>query len=161
MQNSGHNYINILKESLDKKIKLLDDILEQNKLQEDIFRKEEIDFDSFNETVETKEKCIRELELLDRGFQNIYDRVKETLTADKETYKQDIKEMQDKIRIITEKSMDIQSGEARNKEAFQKSITESRKNIRSVKTANKVAANYYQSMNKLNVVDAQFLDTKK
>ncbi len=161
MENSEHNYIGILKESLEKKIKLLDDILEQNKLQENLLREEEIDFDSFNETVEAKEKCINKLDILDKGFQTVFDRVKEVLAADKETYKQDIIELQEKIKIITEKSMDIQSGEARNKEAFQKNITESRKNIRSVKTANKVASNYYQSMNKLNVVDSQFLDTKK
>lgn len=161
MQNSRHNYIDILKESLDKKINILDELLEQNRLQESMLRKTEIDFDSFNETVETKEKCIRELEALDKGFQTVFDRVKEALTADKETYKQDIKELQEKIKTITEKSMDIQSGEARNKEAFQKNITESRKNIRSVKNANKVASSYYQSMNKLNVVDSQFLDTKK
>lgn len=161
MQNIEHNYIGILKESLDKKIKILDDILEQNRCQEKILHEPEIDFDGFNETVATKEKCINELEILDKGFQTVFDRVKETLNADKETYRQDIKELQEKIKTITEKSMDIQSGEARNKEAFQKTITESRKNIRSVKTANKVAANYYQSMNKLNVVDSQFLDTKK
>ncbi len=161
MQNSEQNYLVILKESLDKKIRLLEDILEQNKLQENILHEPEIDFDRFNDTVDVKEKCIKELEVLDRGFQTIYDRVKEALNEDKEAYRQDIKELQEKIKTITEKSMDIQSGEARNKEAFQKSITESRKNIRSVKTANKVASNYYQSMNKLNVVDSQFLDTKK
>ncbi len=161
MQNSEQNYLVILKESLDKKIRLLEDILEQNKLQENILHEPEIDFDRFNDTVHVKEKCIKELEVLDRGFQTIYDRVKEALNEDKEAYRQDIKELQEKIKTITEKSMDIQSGEARNKEAFQKSITESRKNIRSVKTANKVASNYYQSMNKLNVVDSQFLDTKK
>lgn len=161
MQNIEHNYIGILKESLDKKIKILDDILEQNRRQEKILCEPEIDFDGFNETIAAKEKCINELEVLDKGFQTVFDRVKETLDADKETYRQDIKELQEKIKTITEKSMDIQSGEVRNKETFQKNITESRKNIRSVKTANKVAANYYQSMNKLNVVDSQFLDTKK
>lgn len=141
MQNSEQNYLVILKESLDKKIRLLEDILEQNKLQENILHEPEIDFDRFNDTVDVKEKCIKELEVLDRGFQTIYDRVKEALNEDKEAYRQDIKELQEKIKTITEKSMDIQSGEARNKEAFQKSITESRKNIRSVKTANKVASN--------------------
>lgn len=161
MQNIEHNYIGILKESLDKKIKILDDILEQNRRQEKILREPEIDFDGFNETIAAKEKCIKELEVLDKGFQTVFDRVKEALSADKETYRQDIKELQERIKTITEKSMDIQSGEVRNKETFQKNITESRKNIRSVKTANKVAANYYQSMNKLNVVDSQFLDTKK
>ena len=161
MQNSEHNYIGILKESLDKKIKLLDDILEQNRLQENILHEPEIDFDSFNDTIDAKEKCINELDVLDKGFQTVYDRVKNVLAAEKETYRQDINELQEKIKTITEKSMDIQSGEVRNKEAFQKNIAESRKNIRSVKNANKVASNYYQSMNKLNVVDSQFLDTKK
>ena len=161
MQNSRHDYIGILRESLEKKIKVLDDILEQNRLQENILREEEIDFERFNETIEAKEKCINDLAMLDKGFQTVFDRVKDVLAADKDLYKQDIKELQEKIKIITEKSMDIQSGEARNKEAFQKNAAESHRNIRSVKTANKVASNYYQNMNKLNVVDSQFLDTKK
>ncbi len=160
MQNNEHNYIGILKESLDKKLKVLDGILEQNRIQEQILHKDEIDFDSFNETVEVKEKYINELEVLDKGFQSVYDRVKEELNNHKDIYKQDIVKLQEKIKEITEKSMDIQSGEARNKEVFQKKMVESRKNIRSVKNANKVAASYYQSMNKLNVVDSQFLDTK-
>ena len=157
MQNNEHNYIGILKESLDKKLKVLDGILEQNRIQEQILHKDEIDFDSFNETVEVKEKYINELEVLDKGFQSVYDRVKEELNNHKDIYKQDIVKLQEKIKEITEKSMDIQSGEARNKEVFQKKMVESRKNIRSVKNANKVAASYYQSMNKLNVVDSQFL----
>lgn len=161
MQNNKQDYIGILKESLDRKIKVLDDILEQNKLQENVLHEPEIDFDRFNETVEAKDKCINELDALDKGFQAVFDRVKESLNENREAYRQDIIELQEKIKTITEKSMDIQTGEARNKESFQKNIAESRKNIRSVKTANKVASSYYQSMNKLNVVDSQFLDTKK
>lgn len=162
MQNkkTEHNYIEILKESLDKKLLVLDAIIAFNREQEKIMKSDDFDYVRFNATIAGKDDCIEEIQELDRGFQSVYDRIKELFSANKEAYSEDIRMLQDKIRAITDKSMDIQSQEARNKETFQTRVVSSRKEIKTAKTANKVAANYYQSMNKLNVVGSQFLDTK-
>lgn len=162
MQNkkTEHNYIEILKESLDKKLRILDEIITLNKEQEKILRDNELDYDKFNAVIEDKEKCIKEIQRLDEGFQSVYDRVKEMLSHNKETFSNDIRILQEKIKEVTDKSMDIQSQEARNKETFQSKVVSSRKEIKTAKAANKVAANYYQSMHKLNAVGSQFLDTK-
>lgn len=163
MQNkmTEHTYINIMKESLDKKLRVLDDIIEANREQEMILWADETDYEKLDKTIEKKGACIDEIKGLDKGFQSLYDRVKQELSGNKELFEDDIREMQDKIRLITEKTMDIQAQEARNKEAFQGKVHYSKKEIKTAKTANKVAASYYQNMNKLNVVDSQFLDTKK
>lgn len=163
MQNkrTEHNYIDILKDSLDKKLRILDRIIQLNAEQESVLKSDTVDYDRFDATIEDKEECINELQSLDAGFQSVYDRVKEMLLKNKDVFRDDICLMQEKIREITEKSMDIQSQEARNKEAFQNRVVSSKKEIKTAKTANKVASSYYQSMNRLNVVESQFLDTKK
>ena len=155
------NYLDILRDALEKKIEVLDKIMEQNKLQEEILSADEVDFDAFEKTVDEKAGCIEKLNKLDNGFQMTYDRIKEELTEHKDAHREEIKKLQELIQQITEKSMNIQAGEKRNKETFQQKISFSRKNMLSLKTANRVAANYYQNMNKLNVIDSQFLDTKK
>lgn len=150
-----------MNESLDKKIQILDEIIDINKNQEAVLKAEDINYDDFERAIALKEKYIDELNRLDSGFQAVYDRIKESLNENRHMYAEEIRLMQGKIRLITEKSMDIQSQEARNKEVFQGKIHYAKKEIKTAKTANKVAANYYQSMNRLNVVDSQFLDTKK
>ncbi len=163
MQDNGtkQSYIKIMNESLDKKIRVLDDIIEATKSQESILKAEEIDFEAFDKTIELKEKYIKEIQTLDRGFQSVYDRIKEELQENRQMYTYEIQSMKDKIRLITEKTMDIQSKESRNKESFQGKVSTVRKQAKTAKTANKVASSYYKSMTGLNVVNSQFLDTKK
>lgn len=150
-----------MKESLDKKMELLDKIIVQNHLQEELLKAEEMDYDAFDETVERKTEYIDSINSLDRGFQAVYDRINILLKENKGEYAADIKAMQDKIKQITDKSVDIRAQEARNKDAFQERVRFTKKAIKVSKDANRVAADYYQSMNKLNVVESQFLDTKK
>lgn len=163
MQNkkTEHNYIEILSDSLVKKINVLDKIIEINLVQRDIFKSDELDYDAFDKTIEDKDSCIKEINNLDRGFEAVYERLQVVLSQNKEQYAKEIKDMQLKIKEITDKSVSIQVQEARNKEAFQEKVKYVKKEIKVAKTANKVAQSYYQSMNKINMVDAQFLDTKK
>lgn len=162
MPNSDNfNYIKVLDESLNKKISILKSIQEVNAVQSKLLSESELDYDKFDATVDEKAGYIDEIESLDKGFQSVYDRISEALVKDKALYSAQIKAMQEKIRLITDMSMDIQSSEARNKEAFGSRVVTARKSMKSAKTANRVAADYYQSMSGLNVVDSQFLDTKK
>lgn len=163
MQNkkTEHNYIEILSDSLVKKINILDKIIEINLVQQDILKLEELDYDAFDKTIEDKDVCIREINNLDKGFMAVYERLKVILSENKQQYAKEIKDIQLKIKEITDKSVSIQVQEARNKEAFQEKVKFIKKEIKVSKTASKVAESYYQSMNKINMVDAQFLDTKK
>ncbi len=161
MQSKELNYLQILDESLDKKIEILRSIEDINKRQSDLLSAAGIDYDAFDATVEEKAVCIENINNLDNGFQSVFDRVKDMLQAHKEQYIDRIRTMQEKIKQIMALSMDIQAQESRNKAAFQEKVRTSKKEIKTAKTANKVAANYYHSMNGLNMVSSQFLDTKK
>ena len=154
------DYITILIESLDKKIKTLDKIIELNIKQYDSVNGDSIDDDAFNDSVIEKEKCINVIEELDSGFDMVYNHVREELMNNKDKYSEEIEILRKKIAEITEKSMEVQLGEKRNEQAVMKALTNERKNIRQSKVTTKAASDYYKNMNKINYVDPQFLDRK-
>ena len=163
MQNEINNkdYLGILIQSLNKKIVVLDKILVENAKQSEIIAAEKFDFDKFDEVYAEKENLINELKLLDSGFEKVYNRVKEILDVDRELYKNEIKAMQDLIRIIISKAADVEVSEKRNHEAMTAKNVMLKKQVKTVKLTNKAAAEYYQTMNKLKVVEPQFMDKKK
>ncbi len=70
----------------------------------------------FDETVEAKSACIDQLNQLDSGFEKLYAQVAEELDQNREDYAKEIRDMQQCIRRVTDKSVKIQAQEARNKE---------------------------------------------
>lgn len=154
-------YVDIMIQSLNKKIQVLDKIIEKNQLQKEILENPEGKVDEFDQVVEDKSALIEQLEQLDSGFDKLYDRVKEVLKTDKEAYVDKIGQMQDAIRIITEKSMDIQAQESRNKDLMVQKVAFVKNTAKKVRTNKKAVSQYYQTMMQLNYVDPQFLDNKK
>ena len=98
---------------------------------------------------------------MDDGFEQVYNRVKSILADEKEAYREEIKQMQGLIREITDKSATVQAQEQRNRELAVKKFSSVKKNIRKVRTSNKVANQYYKNMAKTNVVDSHFVDKKE
>ena len=50
----GNDYVNVMIQSLQKKVKVLDEIIEKNKEQQQILEQEELDGDAFEQNVEEK-----------------------------------------------------------------------------------------------------------
>lgn len=163
MQNeiSNKDYLNVLIQSLNKKVLVLDKILVENVKQSEIIAEEKFDFDKFDEVYAEKENLIKELKLLDSGFEKVYNRVKEILDVDKELYTNEIRTMQELIRTIISKAADVEVSEKRNHEAMMAKNVMLKKQVKTVKLTNRAAAEYYQTMNKLKVVEPQFMDKKK
>lgn len=154
-------YIQILTESLQKKYRILQEIEQMNKEQNDIMMQEDIDMAAWEHLVDEKAACIDELDVLDEGFETLYKQVKEELSKHQQDYADEIREMKECISRIVAKNMDIQVQEARNKELAQRAFCTLKKQNRVRKQSNRVANIYDTSMKKLNVIDAQFLDRKK
>lgn len=154
-------YVQIMIDSLKKKTDILNRIVSLNQEQKVLIQAEVLDLKAFDDIVEKKGKCIDTLTNLDSGFQKLYDRVKEALEGKRDTYKPQIKEMQDLIAGIMQLSMSIQAEEERNKDAVKAHFTKLKKEVYQIKNSQKIAQNYYNNMNKLNFVDPQFLDKKK
>lgn len=153
-------YIAVLIQSLEKKSELLDKIIAKNKEQKYLFEDEGSDPDRLEENMQEKSGFIDQLNELDEGFQQIYDRIKSALQKDKESYKEEIRIMQGLITEITEKSTTVQAQEQRNRALAEKRFASVKKGIRKARTSNQAASRYYKNMANLNVVESQFLDEK-
>jgi hypothetical protein len=120
-------------------------------------------WEDFDENANCKMQLIEEIDKLDEGFEDLFDRVKEQLDAPggKEKYAAEILRMQELIRRITEMSASIQAQEARNKTLVEQYFQQSRERIRKGRTSSKAAMDYYKSMSQTSFTQPHFLDNKK
>ncbi len=158
----GREYITALKESLEKKLKVLDEIYRISGLQQDLMAQENPDYEVFDRYVDDKDICLEKLEFLDEGFDITYNRVKEELEQNKAAYASEIRAMQDLIRKISERSVSIQAMEERNRRSVEEHFARDRRQARDTKRSVSVAMNYYRSMNGMVGTDTSAkLDSKK
>ena len=155
------NYLMIMIQSLKKKIEVLDCIIDADERQKIGLEDPSLDPDDFDKIVEEKSRYIEHLNLLDQGFDKLFERVKEQLNNNREFYKNEIKEMQTLITTVTEKSNKIQVQEARNKDLMTQKFAKVHKQARDVRASQQAVNQYYQNMKKINYIDPQFMDNKK
>lgn len=155
------NYLSILRDSLIKKLQLLDGIEEKSLQQAEFMKSNAVDLDTIEKNMDDKVRMIEEIDSLDDGFESLYQRIKEELNETKDNYKEIIEEIKALITKVTEKSASIQAIEARNKIQMDLYIVSQKKEIQSKRSAMTVARDYYQNMNKTKHVTPQFLDRKK
>lgn len=151
----------ILLQSLEKKNELLDRMILQNSVQEEILKQDQFDMDAFDEAIDKQSSYVEQLDKLDQGFESVYDRVREELLENRERYREEIRRMQEQIQQITDKIVTLNAGNMRNKMLAENQFKKKRQEIGNGASKNKVAQNYYRSMNNLNYVSPQFYDNKK
>ncbi len=156
-------YLELLEESLVKKIGVLDRIGEFNLKQRELFTTytESPDFDKFDSYIEEKDKLISELNSLDDGFEALYERVAETLKADKAGNATKIKRLQDLIREVTDKSSALQAQESENKDLIEKYFNSIKGGIGKGRTSLNAAYSYMQTQRGLSEVESLYMDSKK
>ena len=154
-------YVDIMIQSLNKKLQVLDRIAELNLIQKEQLEDSLSQVEEFDKIVEEKAKLIEQMEQLDSGFEKLFARVQEELNENKEAYAEAIKTMQNAIRSITDKSMEIQAQEARNRDLMVRKFAYVKESAKSVRTNSKIATQYYRNMMNLNYIDPQFMDNKK
>lgn len=155
------SYLQILHDSLDKKLELLIRIEEKSLEQAAMLKNPEVDLDAVDTNMDEKAELIKEVLSLDNGFESIYEKIREQLIADKENYKDEIKTLKVLIEKVTERSTSIQAVEARNKAQMEMFFNTQKKGLQSKRNAMSVARDYYQNMNNVKHVTPQFLDRKK
>ena len=82
------------------------------------------------------------------------------LDSNRARYIDEIKLMKELVSEITGLSARIQSEEIRNKELAQRQFGKLRKDVKSARHNERMAANYYKSMSQIDT-EPQFLDKKK
>lgn len=154
------NSLTLLSESLDQKISVLEDIQAYNQKQEKALTEQTPDLDSFDAALEEKEELIQRVEKLDEGFETLYAQVKEELNENRAVHADRIRELQEKIRRITDMSVAIQAEETRNKKLMEEYFAKAKAGIRQSRQSSKAAYDYYRNMSGANFSSPQYMDSK-
>ena len=139
-------YISILQDSLVRKLDIIKEIRKVTTEQSALLEAKEVDADKFNDTLDKKENLIKEMQEIDKGFQSLYDKIGKALGNNASLYKNQILEMQNYIRAITDIGVEIQGVEQKNKVKFNHFLMTSRNEIKEFKKSNKTANSYYRNM---------------
>ena len=156
-----NNSLSVLEASLRKKLVVLDEIQVYNDKQYECFSAEEVDMEGFDAAIEEKGRLIEELTKLDEGFETLYANISKQLEQDKAKYAPQIKTLQELVRQVTEKSVSVQAGEARNKALVEKYFAKEKNHIKEGRVSSKAAYGYYQNLNKAALEDSRGFDLKK
>ena len=159
-----NSYVNLLIESLEDKIKVLDEIIETDAEQEKILKEPEVDLDELKNNQEKIGELAAKLDKLNDGFESIYAKVRKELQENKDLYRDEIKRMQELITLITDRSVKIEAEQSRNKASAGKFFKDKRKELSDRKSAVQKINLYANQMHNIiprGQAEAAFLDKKK
>ena len=154
-------YLSIMLQSLKKKEQVLNEIIRLDDLQKNQLTNAESEVSDFDKTVEAKSACIKQLEQLDSGFEKLYAEVAEELQQNKEQYADQIRQLQEYIRIVTDKSVEIQAQEARNKDLMMRKFSAVKRHAHDVRANSRAITGYYKTMKQSAYMDPFYMDGKK
>ncbi|MBQ9301609.1 flagellar protein FliT [Butyrivibrio sp.] len=153
--------MDMLEESLLKKIEVMKKIEEENEKQKNLLSNpDEVDEVAFDKILDDKGELIDQLLKLDDGFQTLFNRVKEEVGQNKDSFKEQIKRMQELIQEITGRSASIEATEHRNKKLAEEYFSAARQKMNFSRQTSAAAFNYYRTMNNFKDIPPQFLDNK-
>ena len=143
---SEKNYVQILEESLEKRIDVLRQLQVLCQEQADILQDDASTPEAFEENIDQKGHLIAHLERLDQGFEQLFAKVEQTLEADRDQYADAIRHMQEMIREITQRSSNLQVLEKQNSELAKAKFSQIRTQTKEIRQSRKVVNSYYQNI---------------
>ncbi len=156
------DYVVMLRESLEKKADVLRILDIRNKEQEAILKDPNSTPDDLEKNMNLKSELIERIVMLDDGFEQLFKRVKAIIEADRDSYADEIKLMQELIKKVTALTADVEAGEYRNKEYAKTRFADVKKEAREIKKSSDVVSTYYKHMmSPQTTADPAFLDKKK
>lgn len=155
------DYIHIMIESLEKKREVLGRIIEANEQQKVMLQDPNLSPEEFEQNMTNKSELVDQLNLLDDGFENLFERVRGVLSEQKEAYASEIHRMQALIKEITEQTNTIQTQEIRNRDQVTYKFADVREQVKGVRNSQKVVKQYYQNMMNGRNAESLVVDNKK
>lgn len=156
------DYVVMLRESLEKKADVLRVLNIRNKEQEAILKDPNSTPDDLEKNMNMKSELIERIVMLDDGFEQLFNRVKAIIEADRDTYADEIRLMQELIKKVTALTADVEASEYRNKEYAKTRFANVKKEVREIKKSSDVVSSYYKHMmSPRTTADPAFLDKKK
>lgn len=154
-------YLETLGVSLEQKEKVLQELTALTEQQGRVLTVDPLDMDAFEELLRKKQKQIDQLQKLDAGFEQIYQRVREELQGHPGQYKEVVLGLQAQISRLTDMGVLLEVQERRNKEQLENVLAVSRSRIRNYKVSNQAASQYYKNMANRHQGESYFVDKKK
>ena len=155
------NYLELMKDSLVKKGKILTTILELTKEQEQLLGSEYFDDEAFDALITEKSILIEEINKLDEGFELTYKRIEDKIKAKPSHYRESIEKLQEIIRTLVDKGVEVETLERRNQIKFDMNISKSKEKIRSYNLNSNAVTKYYSNMSGNIGEGTYFVDKKK
>ncbi|MBR4083466.1 MAG: flagellar export chaperone FlgN [Lachnospiraceae bacterium] len=154
-------YLDVLEESLYKKLGVLEKVQAYNEKQYKCFSAEQVDIEGFDEAIEEKGKLIEEINQLDEGFEILYANLAKELENNREQYAPQIMKLKGLIKQVTEKSVLIQAQESRNKALIETYFAKEKSQIKEGRKNSQAAYGYYKNLNKAILEDSHAFDLKQ
>ncbi len=154
-------YLDMLQDSLKKKLDILNRIMRYQKEESDMLQSEGMQMEAFDKSIHEKVVLAESIDSLDDGFEQVYDRIREEMIRNKERYAGSIRAMQNMIAEISEKNILIQAEENRLRLEVDNFAKRESALLRQKRDNGKAARSYFNNMKKLNYVGSQFMDKKK
>lgn len=158
--NFKKTYIQLLIDSLGKKYEIMNELMQITARQQNIINSESFDEDEFMKTISLKEELINELSELDKGFDLVYDRVRDELKDNGPMYKDEITSLKDLVTKVTDLSIRLQALERSNKTGLEALLSRKRRDIGKARLSNETVANYYKAMSGKPGSQSYFYDKK-
>ncbi len=154
-------YITMLKQALQQKQLVLDELLVLTEEQERLFIASELEEAKFDELVKGKKMLIQRLEELDHGFEQVYQRIGDEIRNNKYQYQNDVEELQRMITGITDRTMKLRAIEQHNYIKFQNLLKAKRTEIKAGRKSSQMVSNYYKNAAVGPEAQSFFYDKKK
>lgn len=155
------NYLELMKDSLIKKDKVLSAVIELTKGQETLLGEAEFDAEAFDELINKKTLLIEEINKLDEGFELTYKRIADKVKENPAVYREGIEKLQELIRLLVDKGVEIETAERRNQVKFDMKVSKSRDKIRNYNLNSSAVTKYYSNMSGNTTENTYFMDQKK
>ena len=154
-------YLELLIQSLKKKLLILNKLSVLNQDQRAILQDENSDPDAFEINVRDKEDLVKQITALDAGFNEVYAHIKALMEKDHSAYEPQLDEMRELIRQIMARDASLRAEEKRNYALAQRNISSVKKQAREVKASQKLVNNDCRNMMRQSRFTPQFMDNKK
>ena len=142
-------YLNIMIESLEKKTSLLEQLHKKTVLQSECIAGKDSDdanWEQFDVLIVEKDSLIERIDELDMGFDNVFNRIKFEVEANKEDYKDEIHKLQALIGTLTDTGVKIGTAEERNRKDVDRIMTAVKAGIGKARKNMKASSGYIASM---------------
>lgn len=154
-------YLDVLIQSLRKKLVLLNRIAILSKEQRELLQDEDMTPDAFDLNVRDKDDLVQQIVVLDAGFDEVYAHIKDLMERDHALYEDQLQQMRELIRQIMAKDASIRAEEKRNYELAQRKFASIKTKVREMKASQKMVSSYYKNMMRQKPGEAAFLDNRK